>query len=71
MQNWLTTQEAANYLGHSRRSLEKWRLAGSGPRFSRAPGHRSVRYSRADLDDWMAQGLRLSTSDPGLEANRS
>jgi hypothetical protein len=64
---WLRTPAAARYIGHAPRTLEKWRLRGSGPQYSRVPGHRTVVYSRAALDRWLAQGTRSSTSDPGPE----
>jgi excisionase family DNA binding protein len=60
---FLSTREAAFYLGLSFRTLEKMRLTGNGPRF-RKHG-RFVRYHIADLDAW-SEGRRLSsTSDKG------
>lgn len=47
---FLKTPEAAAYLGLSRRTLEKWRATGKGPRYSRLG--RSVVYAVADLDDF-------------------
>lgn len=43
--------EAADYLGLSPRTLEKWRTQGRGPRYSR-PGRRVV-YRVADLDAYL------------------
>lgn len=49
----ITTNEAAEYLRVSPRTLEKWRLhRGYGPHFYRL-GDRVVRYSLADLDAWV------------------
>lgn len=47
---FLKTPDAAAYLGLSRRTLEKWRGAGKGPRYSRLG--RSVVYAVSDLDDF-------------------
>jgi excisionase family DNA binding protein len=56
----LTTEEAAAVLRCSESSLNKWRVTGNGPRFVRV-GSR-VRYSRADLADFIADQTRTSTS---------
>jgi hypothetical protein len=48
-------------LGLSVRTLERHRVAGTGPRFTRLG--RLVRYREVDLADWVNAGLRLSTSD--------
>ncbi len=47
----LNTNEAACYVKLSRRTLEKKRLTGGGPRFIKLG--RAVRYSMDDLDDWI------------------
>lgn len=60
----LTTADAARLLGYSPRALEGWRLRGGGPCFVRISA-RSVRYRRSDLDAWIEERLRRSTSDPG------
>lgn len=60
---YLNTREAANYLGVSPRTLEKWRIVGGGPPY-RVVGARSVRYSHPDLEEFVG-GLRTSTSDDG------
>ncbi len=59
----LSTAEAAAVLGVPHRTLEGWRLRGTGPRFVRMP--RAVRYRRSDLDAWVTGHLRSSTSDSG------
>ena len=56
----LTTVEVANRLGISRRTLEDWRLRGSGPIY-RKLGNHLVRYSPADLDSFIASGARINT----------
>ena len=60
---YLSTREAAAWLGLSPRTLDRYRVSGDGPAFHRF-GSR-VRYLAADLDDWAAARRRLSTSDDG------
>lgn len=59
----LTTEAAATYVGLSSASLEKYRVTGNGPPFLKL-GRRVV-YDRRDLDDWLENHRRRSTSDPG------
>jgi len=47
---FLTTQQAAFYLGLSARTLQEYRTARTGPRFRRHS--RRVRYHIDDLDTW-------------------
>jgi len=51
---YLDTHSAAAYLGLTRKQLEHWRCRGGGPPFLKV-SRRIVRYSRADLDTWMAE----------------
>ena len=60
----LTADSAASYLGCSPATLEKWRVKGGGPRFIKMG--RLVRYRLHDLDSWVDDRARASTSDPGL-----
>ena len=62
---FLAPQEAADYLGINFRTLERWRLEGSGPAFCKLP--RLVRYDVSELDRWMQSRRRSSTSDLGPE----
>jgi excisionase family DNA binding protein len=57
----LTTQEAARFLSLSSRTLERLRLDGSGPRYCKL--RRSVRYRQADLDAWLTDSSRHSTTE--------
>ena len=59
---YLSTREAAAWLGLSPRTLDRYRVSGDGPAFHRF-GSR-VRYLAADLEAW-ASARRLSTSDDG------
>ena len=63
----LTTEEAARYLTLSPRTLERYRVTGEGPRFLKI-GRRVV-YRRCDLDAWLKNKIRRSTSDPGPDAD--
>jgi excisionase family DNA binding protein len=58
----LTTQEAAERLGASRRTLEDWRLRGNGPVY-RKLGKRLVRYSLPGLEAFVSRGARANTGD--------
>lgn len=59
----LSTPAAAEYLGLSPATLETMRSRGGGPPFVKL-GRRVV-YQREDLDAWLAERRRTSTSDPG------
>lgn len=61
---WLNTKEAAEYLGLGVGSLEKLRLYGRSPIYSK-PTPRRVVYDIADLEAWLAAHKRRSTSDNG------
>jgi excisionase family DNA binding protein len=62
MQNsLLDPKQAARILGLSVRTLERHRIAGTGPRFARLG--RLVRYRQNDLDQWVESNLRNSTSE--------
>jgi len=60
------TPEAAAYVGCSPRTLEKYRQIGAGPLYLKIG--RTVLYRRSQLDAWLEECERRSTSDPGLRA---
>jgi predicted DNA-binding transcriptional regulator AlpA len=60
----LRTPAAAEYVGLSDSTLEKFRLTGEGPQFVRI-GVRAVGYRIEDLDAWLSERVRRSTSDEG------
>lgn len=61
---WLRPPAAGEHLGGTSTStLAKWRLAGTGPVYSKVG--RNVVYGNADLDEYLASRRRLSTSDAG------
>lgn len=61
---YLSTREAAAFLGLSPRTLDRYRVTGEGPMFFKF-GSR-VRYLKADLEAWAQARRRRSTSDDGL-----
>lgn len=58
---FLTTEEAAKYLGLKRSTLEAWRCRGGGPKFIRLG--RAVRYRSGDLEAWIESRTRSNTSE--------
>lgn len=60
---YLRTPEAARFVGLSIRTLEKHRIYGTGPRFSKLGGR--VVYRLEDLQEWVDAAAKASTSDPG------
>jgi len=57
----LKVKDAAAHMGLSASTLNKWRTQGRGPRFVKLG--RSVCYRAADLDAWMDDQVRGSTSE--------
>ena len=58
----LRTPAAARYLGIAESTLEKWRVAGTGPEFERA-GSRIVVYSIDSLESFLTARRARSTSE--------
>ena len=65
MQTYLTQREAAELLRISERTLERHRLAGTGPCFVRLG---RVVYRKADLEAWAAANTFRRTSEAGAAA---
>lgn len=57
----LNERQAGDWLGVSVRTLQRWRLEGIGPRFRKLG--RLVRYHQSDLEEFIANSARTSTSD--------
>jgi len=57
-------KKAAALLGLSPKTLQKYRIAGGGPKFVHVSG-RCIRYRLCDIKVWQESRLRESTSDPG------
>jgi predicted DNA-binding transcriptional regulator AlpA len=64
--HYLRAPSAAAYLGLSPSTLAKMRLRGDGPVYRKC-GRRIVVYAVSDLDSFLAQRRRRSTSDEGGE----
>jgi hypothetical protein len=60
---YLRTPEAARFIGVSPRTLEKRRIDGTGPQFSKIGGR--VLYAVKNLIKYVESGAKRSTSDPG------
>ena len=58
---YLRPGQAADYIGISQSTLAKWRVSGTGPVFGKLG--RTVIYRRSDLDAWVQENIRRSTSD--------
>ncbi|MDT8320745.1 MAG: helix-turn-helix domain-containing protein [Xanthomonadales bacterium] len=56
------TQQAAEYLGLKRTTLEAWRCRGGGPKFAKFG--RVVRYRQSDIDSWIESRTRDNTVQP-------
>ena len=63
---YLATPEAAAFTGLAVSTLNKLRLTGSGPEYSKVG--RRVLYARDSIEDWMRSKRRTSTSDTGAKA---
>ena len=63
MQELLTERQAAALLKVSVKSLQGWRSRGGGPPYRKLG--RCVRYAVMDLDAFLRDAVRRSTSDPG------
>ncbi len=61
----LTDPETARYIGMSGSWLRQARMNGNPDAPPYIKIGRSVRYLREDLDTWLEQRRRVSTSDPG------
>jgi predicted DNA-binding transcriptional regulator AlpA len=61
-QTFLQTKEVAQLLGISKSTVEKHRCHGTGPKYSKLG--RKVVYAPADVNEWIRQNARRSTSGP-------
>jgi hypothetical protein len=61
----MIAKDAAAYIGLAPQTLAKMRVSGDSPPFYKVG--RQVLYDRADLDAWLAERRRRSTSDPGQQ----
>ena len=59
----LTTIEAAEIINVKPRTLIEWRATGAGPKYAKL--NHLIRYREIDVDGFIEQKLRWSTSDSG------
>jgi predicted DNA-binding transcriptional regulator AlpA len=64
----MRTPQAAEYVGLSPSTLEKFRLSGEGPIYHKS-GPKIVVYYPDELDSWLHARRRKSTSDRHQEAS--
>ena len=64
-ESYLTTKQAADYLGVSHQFLEINRCKGGGPPFIKLS--RLVRYKKSDLDEWMNKHRQINTLRSNVE----
>jgi excisionase family DNA binding protein len=50
---WLTVEEVCTELKISRRTFDRWRALGTGPKSKRIGGNGPVRVRRSWLDEWL------------------
>jgi predicted DNA-binding transcriptional regulator AlpA len=68
MERILNQKEVAKLLGVSTRTLERHRVAGTGPRYTVLG--KLVRYRQCDLVEYIDLNLRSSTSDNSPAGDR-
>ena len=68
MDRVLDQKEVAKLLGVSTRTLERHRLTGTGPQFTRIG--RLIRYRQCDLAEYVDRNLRASTSQTSPATDR-
>jgi len=61
LEELLTTKQAANIFGLTKKCLEKWRGDGNGPKFIKISG-RCIRYCPSHILDFLESRLRTNTS---------
>jgi len=59
----LSGAEVGELLGVSKRTTDGWRCTGDGPRYFNPKGTRRCWYSERDVLEWMASGMKHSTSE--------
>ena len=58
---FLSESEAAEYLGLSKKTLQRWRFGHKGPIYAKL-NNKLICYNQVDLDEWMNQ--QIVTHDP-------
>ena len=65
----LNTEQTAQRLGLSPRTLERYRVTGEGPEYLKIG--RAVRYTASALGRWLKGCTRRSTSDDGRASKKT
>lgn len=68
--NLMTINEVASATGLSSSTLAKKRCSGTGPAFHKIGG-RQIRYSRDDVESWIASRRRTCTWRPANDNRRA
>jgi hypothetical protein len=63
----LTQKRLAERLNQSERTLERWRIEGTGPVYVKAG--RKVLYLPRDVEEWLLETRRRSTSSPSAPSS--
>ena len=58
---WMRTEDAARYMHHSPKTLEKWRIYGTGPEYVKLG--RVVLYDCNAIEEFLNSHRRSSTAD--------
>jgi excisionase family DNA binding protein len=53
---FLSESDAAEYLGLSKKTLQRWRFNHKGPTYAKL-NNKLIRYHHADLDEWVNQQI--------------
>ena len=53
---FLSESDAAEYLGISKKTLQRWRFNHKGPTYAKL-NNKLIRYNQVDLDEWMNQQI--------------
>jgi len=69
LRGYMSTRDAAIFLGISVRWLEYLRQSGGGPEFQKL-SRRKVTYAVQDLEEWAEQFRRKNTSQVGLTLSK-
>ena len=60
----LNEEQAAAFIGVTRRAMQGWRLSGRGPQYIKISS-RCIRYRKRELVTWSENRLQTSTSEEG------
>jgi len=66
-----TSRQTADFCNFSERHLERLRRKGTGPKFMRLGGEKTVRYDPPDVEEWLATQKVSSTSEEVAAGRRS